>query len=82
LWITVAAAFSFPATLFGLSLTISRRFNAGLLVHIVSLAVVSILAAIFVPSHGLVGGAWALAGGTGARVLLSGAVVFLELRVR
>ncbi len=82
LWITVAAALSFPATLFGLSLTISRRFNAGLLVHIVSLAVVSILAAIFVPSHGLVGGAWALAGGTGARVLLSGAVVFLEIRAR
>lgn len=82
LWIAVATALSFPATLLGLSLTISRRFNTGLLVHIVSLAVVSILAAIFVPSHGLLGGAWALAGGTGIRVLLSGLLVSLELRTK
>jgi O-antigen/teichoic acid export membrane protein len=82
LWITVAAALSFPATLFGLSLTISRRFSTGLLVHIVSLAAVSILAAVFVPSYGLVGGAWALAGGTGIRVLLSGIAVSLELKTR
>jgi len=30
----------------------------------------------------LVGGAWALAGGTGVRVLLSGGAVFLELLAR
>lgn len=82
LWIAVSAALSFPATLFGLSLTISRRFNTELLLHLVSVAVVGILAAVFVPSHGLVGGAWALAGGTGVRVLLSGAVVFFELKAR
>lgn len=82
LWITVAAALSFPATLFGLSLTISRRFGTGLLVHIISLAAVSIMAAVFVPSYGLVGGAWALAGGTGVRVLLSGIAVSVELKTR
>lgn len=82
LWIAVSTALSFPATLFGLSLTISRRFNTELLLHLVSAAVVGILAAVFVPSHGLVGGAWALAGGTAVRVLLSGAVVFFELKAR
>jgi O-antigen/teichoic acid export membrane protein len=82
LWITIAAAFSFPASLFGLSLTISRRFNAGLMVHIISIASVSILAGVFVPSHGLVGGAWALAGGTAIRVVLSGALVYLDLKSR
>jgi O-antigen/teichoic acid export membrane protein len=82
LWITVAAALSFPAALFGLGVTIARRFTAGLMVNLVSLAVVSILATILVPSHGLVGGAWALAGATGVRVLLSGAVVAFGLKTR
>jgi O-antigen/teichoic acid export membrane protein len=81
-WIMIATALSFPASLLGLSLTISRRFNVELLLHVISVAVVSILAAVFVPSHGLVGGAWALAGGTGVRALLSGTVVFLELRTK
>lgn len=79
-WIVVATALSFPASLFGLSLTISRSFNKELLLHVITLAIVILLAALFVPAHGLVGGAWALAGGTAVRVLLSGVIVSRELR--
>lgn len=79
-WIMVATALSFPASLLGLSLTISRSFNKELLLHIITLAIVILLAELFVPSHGLVGGAWALAGGTAVRVVLSTVIVTLELR--
>lgn len=79
-WIVVATALSFPATLLGLSLTISRSFNKELLLHVITLAIVILLAVLFVPTHGLVGGAWALAGGTAVRLMLSTVIVSLELR--
>jgi O-antigen/teichoic acid export membrane protein len=80
-WTAVATAIGFVASTFGYSVTAARRFHAQLATALLALITCAATSAWLVPSHGLVGAAWAL-GCTEAVRAVCGFVVYSDVVAR
>lgn len=61
-WLMVDAAIGFSYVFLGTAVTAMRRFHVQLPIHAVSTAVLVVLCATLIGSHGLVGAVWAMLG--------------------
>ena len=80
-WAAVATGLGFVASALGYAATAARRFHAQLLTAVIALCTCAIASALLVPSHGLVGAAWAI-GCTEAVRTLCGLVIYTDTVAR
>ncbi|MDQ6604710.1 MAG: oligosaccharide flippase family protein [Chloroflexota bacterium] len=82
IWVIAAAGIGYVASVFGYALTAARQFTIQVPVYTVSIVVVVIGCALFVPSHGILGAAWATFLMFAVQLPLKSAVVLYALRKR
>jgi O-antigen/teichoic acid export membrane protein len=79
IWIIAAAGIGYIASVFGYAMTAARQFAIQVPIYVVSLVAVTVGCALWVPSHGLLGAAWATCALFAVQLPLKGAAIFAAL---
>ncbi|MGI8856820.1 MAG: lipopolysaccharide biosynthesis protein, partial [Thermomicrobiales bacterium] len=80
IWIIVAAGLGYLASVFGYAMTAARLFAIQVPIYLVSIVAVTVGCALLVPSHGLLGAAWATCALFAIQLPLKGGALFFALR--
>jgi len=79
-WVMVAAAISYMASMLGYGMTAARIFRAQVPIFAVSALGITLTCLLLIKPYGLIAGAYALAVGAGVAVLGSTAMLVARLR--
>ncbi|MCA1669355.1 MAG: lipopolysaccharide biosynthesis protein, partial [Thermomicrobia bacterium] len=82
IWIIAAAGIGYLASVFGYAMTAARQFTIQVPIYALSIVVVTVACALLVPSHGLLGAAWATFLMFAVQLPLKGAAVLYGLHQR
>ncbi len=82
IWVIAAAGIGYLASVFGYAMTAARLFTIQVPIYAFSIAVVAVACALLVPTHGLLGAAWATLLMFAVQLPLKAAAVLYALRKR